>query len=61
MFTLEDQQVFANRGISEAHVLEQLECFKKGFPYLTLEGPASVKSGVVKADEAFLMTSVIVS
>ena len=54
MFTSEDQQGFVKRGISEAHVLEQLECFKKGFPYLTLEGPASVKTGVVKADEALL-------
>ena len=54
MFTSEDQQGFVKRGISEANVLEQLECFKKGFPYLTLEGPASVKTGVVKADEALL-------
>ena len=54
MFTSEDQQTFINRGVSEIQVQEQLECFKKGFPYLTLEGPASVKSGVVKADEALL-------
>ena len=55
MFTVEDQQTFASRGITEAQVLEQLECFKKGFPYLTLEGPASVKNnGIVKADEAML-------
>ena len=55
MFTVEDQQTFASRGITEAQVMEQLECFKKGFPYLTLEGPASVKNnGIVKADEAML-------
>lgn len=54
MFTTEDQQVFVKRGVTEAQVLEQLACFKKGFPYLTLEAPASVKNGVVKADEALL-------
>ena len=54
MFTTEDQQVFVKRGVAEAQVLEQLACFKKGFPYLTLEAPASVKNGVVKADEALL-------
>lgn len=54
MFTIEDQKTFASRGITEAQVLEQLECFKKGFPYLTLENPASVKNGIVKADESVL-------
>ena len=58
MFTSEDLQMFKDRGISEAKVLEQLECFKKGFPYLTLEGPASVKKGIIKADEAVLEQAV---
>ena len=57
MFTAEDQQTFIDRGITEAQVLEQLEYFKKGFPYLTLEGPASVKNGIVKADESLLKSS----
>ena len=57
MFTSEDQQTFINRGITEAQVLEQLDYFKKGFPYLTLEGPASVSNGVVKADESLLTAS----
>ena len=43
--------MFAKRGVTEAQVMEQLESFKKGFPYLSLEGPASVKNGIVKADE----------
>ena len=34
--------------------MEQLECFKKGFPYLSLDGPASVTGGIVKADEKVL-------
>ena len=55
MFTVEDQQTFISRGVTEAQVLEQMECFKKGFPYLTLEGPASVKNnGIVKADDDML-------
>ncbi len=51
MFTSEDQLMLSKRGITEAQVLEQLECFKKGFPYLTLDSPASINRGVIKADE----------
>lgn len=52
MFTNEDKEVFSSRCISESQVLEQLDCFKKGFPYLMLEGPASRENGIVCADEA---------
>lgn len=52
MFTSEDQLMLSKRGITEAQVLEQLECFKKGFPYLTLDSPASINRGVIKADGA---------
>ncbi len=52
MFTKEDQVILSKRGISEAQVMEQLECFKKGFPYLTLNGPASIGHGIIKADKA---------
>lgn len=52
MFTSEDQLMLSKRGITEAQVLEQLECFKKGFPYLSLDSPASISRGVIKADEA---------
>ncbi len=54
MFTSEDLQLLAKRGITEAQVMEQLECFKKGFPYLTLDSPASISRGVIKADDAAL-------
>ena len=30
MFTQEDELLLAKRGITEAHVMDQLECFKKG-------------------------------
>lgn len=51
MFTKEDELMFAKRGVTEAQVREQLDSFKKGFPYLSLEGATSVLNGVVKADE----------
>ena len=50
MFTSEDLLMLSKRGITEEKVLEQLECFKKGFPYLTLDSPASINRGVIKAD-----------
>ena len=54
MFTQEDKLMFAQRGVTEAQVIEQLECFKKGFPYLSLDGAASVPNGILKADEKLL-------
>ena len=51
MFTQEDKSMFIKRGVTEAQVMEQLESFKKGFPYLSLEGAASVSNGIIKADE----------
>lgn len=54
MFTKEDKSIFEKRGVTEAQVMEQLESFKKGFPYLSLEGAASVSNGIVKADEGAL-------
>ena len=54
MFTQEDEQLFAKRGVTTAQVMEQMESFKKGFPYLSLDGPASVANGIVKADEKAL-------
>ena len=54
MFTQEDELLFAKRGVTTAQVMEQLESFKKGFPYLSLDGAASVKNGIVKADEKAL-------
>lgn len=58
MFTNEDKKVFSDRGISEVQVLEQLECFKKGFPYLMLEGPASCANGIVRADEKMIEAAI---
>ena len=54
MFTQEDELLFKKRGVSKAQVMDQLESFKKGFPYLSLDGAASISKGIVKADEALL-------
>ena len=35
------------KGISEEKLQNQLDCFKKGFPYLELSAAASVEKGIV--------------
>lgn len=54
MFTYEDKVTLSDRGVSESQVIEQLECFKKGFPYLMLDGPASITNGIVRANDMLL-------
>ena len=54
MFTQEDLLMFTKRGVTEARVIEQLESFKKGFPFLSLDGAASAPNGILKADEEVL-------
>ena len=51
MFNQDDLQTFASRGISEAAINEQLQCFATGFPYLKLDGSASVGNGIMRVDE----------
>jgi len=51
MFTEKDKLQIKNRG-SELHtVLNQIENFKKGFPYLEVEDAASVGNGIIKLSE----------
>ena len=45
MLTQEDKDLLAKKGISEAQIAEQLNCFEKGFPYLKLAAAASVANG----------------
>ena len=47
MLTQEDKELMAKKGISEAQITEQLACFEKGFPYLKLEGAASIGRGIM--------------
>lgn len=53
MLTLQDKELLARKGISEAQIEEQLKCFKMGFPYLKLDAAASIEKGVLHptADE----------
>lgn len=51
MLTGEDKKVLEKRGISEAVFEEQLECFKKGFPYMNVEKAAVVSDGIVRVKD----------
>lgn len=42
----EDLQYLKEKGITEEKLNEQLEMLRKGFPYLKLEGPATVGNGI---------------
>lgn len=50
MITPQDKEQLAQKGISEAQIAAQLDCFKTGFPYLELSAAASVEKGIVKPD-----------
>lgn len=50
-FTTEDRAQFAKKGISEDQVIEQLDCFKRGFPYLTIAGFATTGKGIISVDD----------
>lgn len=47
MLKKEDLKQINEKGISEKQISRQLEDFKRGFPYLKLEGAATPKKGVV--------------
>ncbi len=50
-FTAADKAQMASKGITEKRVLEQLERFRTGFPYLKIVAPATVGSGIVATDD----------
>jgi len=58
MITPQDKELLNKKGISEIQITDQLECFKKGFPYLNLKAAASVENGILAIDakeqEAYL-------
>ena len=43
MITPEDKILLEKKGISESQIAEQLACFEKGFPFLQLDGAASIE------------------
>ena len=47
MFTVNDKEQLAKKGISQARVEEQLRIFSSGFPYLRLSAAAAVGSGIL--------------
>lgn len=51
MFTQQDLEVLAKKGISVEKVEGQLACFAKGFPYLELKSAASLENGILAIDD----------
>ena len=47
MFTPQDKALLAGKGISEAQIEEQLDCFQTGFPFLKLHAAASIEKGIL--------------
>lgn len=50
-FNENDQQLLINKGIPEKKVLEQIETFKEGIPFVKLEKAAVVSDGILKFSE----------
>ena len=51
MFTTEDLNLFAEKGIDIRVVEDQLASFKRGFPFLKIASSASVGNGILSLDE----------
>ncbi len=47
MLTEQDKELLREKGITEERIAEQLACFEKGFPYLKIEGAASLDNGII--------------
>lgn len=52
--TQQDLQQLAAKGISEAQLQQQLDDFRKGFPFLKIEAPATVGHGIFAVTETML-------
>ena len=50
-FTDADLRQLQQKGISVDTVEKQLESFRKGFPYLKIESPAGIGSGITPVDQ----------
>ena len=58
MFTKEDISQIEQRGSSVQTVQEQVERFRKGFPWLKIVGPATPQKGIQVLDEAAVEAAV---
>ena len=50
MFNDNDKQLMASKGITEDAIMAQLKRFEDGFPWLKLEGAATVGHGIMRLD-----------
>ena len=50
MFTSQDLELLAFKGITEAQIAEQLTQFEDGFPFLNLFATASIANGILCPD-----------
>ncbi|WP_165041796.1 DUF4301 family protein [Dysgonomonas sp. ZJ709] len=50
MITEQDKALLAKKGITEDELQKQLDCFRKGFPYLELASAASTQKGILVVD-----------
>ncbi|NAS12645.1 DUF4301 family protein [Poritiphilus flavus] len=51
-FSAQDLQLLANKDISQKQVLDQIETFEEGIPFVELAKPAIVSDGILKFTEA---------
>ena len=51
MISKADQALLSKKGISAEQVAEQLKTFKTGFPFLKLEGAATIGKGVLNPSQ----------
>lgn len=58
MFSKEDLQQIQEHGLSLEQVEQQIENFRKGFPYLKIVRAAAVGDGVLKLDDEQLTKAV---
>ncbi len=49
-FTQKDEAQLNEKGIAKERVLQQIETFKEGIPFVTLEKAAIIKGGIVKVE-----------
>lgn len=51
MFTVKDSEQIKSKGITAGNVEKQIHHFVKGFPFITLHRPATLKDGITYLDE----------
>ena len=52
MFTDQDLELFKQRKVSVEQIENQLESFKKGFPFLKLVSAATINNGIIRVSES---------